>query len=455
MPGHAGRKEAFPQAFREVISCDLTEIAGLDDLHGPAGPIRAAQVLLAQAFGAKASYFLVNGATSGIHSLFLGLGSGAKVLVPRNAHRSFYAGMVLSGADPVYIPCQTDQMGLALAVGETQIAELLEAHEDVAAAFLVSPTYYGTTCCLSRIIKLLKNRDIPLLVDEAHGGHFYFSPHYPKTALSQGADAVINGLHKTLPVLTQGACLHLGKTDLAPVNFEKAHSLLTTTSPSYLIMASIDLARAWMEEHGRRALDRALQLSQDYHRKINGIKGINTLSQELMIKGVEAVDPLKIMVSVQGLAIDGYSVSRLLREKFHIQVEWESSQAVLAMMSIFHDQEDWGRLFKALRQIAKQVGYRPVSLNNNLSMPLPQVHMSPRDAFFASKRAVPLKDSLNHIAGEMVVPYPPGIPCLLPGERITPEIYGYLRQMIKDRVRLQGPTSPSLDKINIIDELYS
>lgn len=452
MPGHAGCKEAFPQAFHDIVSLDLTEIVGLDDLHSPAGPIQAAQALLARAYGARASYFLVNGASSGIHSLFLGLDAGAKVLVPRNAHRAFFAGMVLSGAHPVYIPCQVDHMGFALAVEPQQIAQLLSANNDVAAAFLVSPSYYGTTCHVSRITELLKNLDIPLLVDEAHGGHFYFHPQYPGTALGGGADAAINGLHKTLPVLTQGACLHMGQTGLAAERFVKACSLLTTTSPSYLIMASIDLARDWMERHGRQALDRALNLSHYYRQKINSIKGINTLFQELMITGVEAVDPLKVMISVQDLAIDGFTISRLLREEWHIQVEWESRHAILAMMSVFHHQKDWERLFQALRQIAKQAGYRRFAAESPPAMPHPRVLMSPREAFFASKRGVPFKDSINHIAGEMVVPYPPGIPCLLPGEMITPEVYSYLQEMIRSGVRLQGPNSPNLDQISIIDE---
>lgn len=454
MPGHAGCKEAFPQAFHDIVSLDLTEIAGLDDLHSPAGPIQAAQALLAQAYGARASFFLVNGASSGIHSFFLGLEAGAKVLVPRNAHRAFFAGMVLSGAHPVYIPCQVDNRGFALAVEPQQIEEMLSVHADAAAAFLVSPSYFGTTCHIPGIAELLKNHGIPLLVDEAHGGHFHFHPQYPGTALAGGADAAINGLHKTLPVLTQGACMHFGRTGLPAERFVKARSLLTTTSPSYLIMASIDLARDWMQRHGRQALERALHFSRHYRQKINSIKGINTLFQELMITGVEAIDPLKIMISVQDLAIDGFIMSRLLREEWHIEVEWESRHAILAMMSIFHDRQDWERLYQALLQIAKRAGYRPLAAEPPPAMPHPRVQMSPREAFFASKRRVPFKDSIHHIAGEMVVPYPPGIPCLLPGEMITPEVYSCLQELIRSGVRLQGPESPNLDQISIIDEQY-
>ena len=168
MPGHAGCKDAFPTSFHGIIDYDLTEISGLDDLHWPSGPIKAAQELLAKAFGAAASYFLVNGASSGIHSFFMGLGQNSKVMVARNAHRSHFAGMVFSGTHPVYIPCQVNEYGLALAVSSGDVARLLQEHADVKAVALVSPSYYGTTSHISDIAALLNDRRIPLMVDEAH-----------------------------------------------------------------------------------------------------------------------------------------------------------------------------------------------------------------------------------------------------------------------------------------------
>jgi lysine decarboxylase len=452
MPGHAGRKDAFPPSFQGIIDFDLTEISGLDDLHWPSGPIKAGQELMARAFGASSSYFLVNGASSGIHSFFLGLGQNAKIMVSRNAHSSFFAGMVFSGANPVYIPCQVNDDGLALAVTEEKITTLLEKHADVDAVALVSPSYYGTTCHIADIAALLKNRKIPLMVDEAHGGHFYFHPEYPRTALSGGADVVINGLHKTLPVLTQGACLHIGESCPSPDRFVRACSLLTTTSPSYLIMASIDLARDWMECHGQEALERALGLSRYYRNKINSIRGIRCLSQELMVTGVEAIDPLKILISVQGLAEDGFAVSKRLRDDWNIEVEWKSQDIILAMMSIFHDHEDWERLYQAIYRISRHIGCKsPAARTATPQLPAPQVQMSPREAYFAAKTAVPLKDSVGKISGEMVVPYPPGIPCLLPGEIVSPEIYIYMVELINTGSHVQG-LDPDLDKIRIIDQ---
>ena len=192
------------------------------------------------------------------------------------------------------------------------------------------------------------------MVDEAHGGHFYFNPDYPPTALAGGADVVINGLHKTLPVLTQGACLHIGNTCPNPDRFVQARSLLTTTSPSYLIMASIDLARDWMDRYGREALERALCLSHEYRQKINRIKGIRCLSHELLLTGVEALDPLKMLISVDELAEDGIVLAKRLSDEWNIEVEWKSRDIILAMMSIFHDKEDWQRLYEALYHISRR-----------------------------------------------------------------------------------------------------
>lgn len=450
MPGHAGHLEAFPEPFRHIVDFDLTEVPGLDDLHCPSGPIEAAQQLMARAFGARTSKFLVNGASSGIHSFFMGLGAGARVLVARNAHRSFFAGMVMSGAYPVYIPCQVSESGLALAVAQKDIESLLAKNAAVDAAAIVNPTYFGTTAPIDRIARLLHENGIPILVDEAHGGHFYFHPHYPHTALAAGADAVVNGLHKTLPVLTQGACLHIGESCPEPERFLQAASLLTTTSPSYVIMASIDLAREWMECHGREALEQAWQLSCVYRDKIDHIKGFNTIFPELMVTGTP-VDPLKILISVQNLAEDGYAVSRRLRLEWGIEVEWASSDNILAMMSIFHQQSDWERLYQALRQISKQVGCRKANAVVNCPpLPEPQVGMSPREAYFAPKRIVPLKSSIGRLCGEMVVPYPPGIPCLLPGENITAEVCAYIGELKQTGRHLQGGCSG--DYITIIEE---
>lgn len=454
MPGHAGLP-VFPSAELNCLGkLDLTEVPGLDDLHSPEGVIKEAQALLAEAFGAYVSYFLVNGATSGIQALFMSLmGKESIVLIPRNAHRSFFGAMVLSGVKPAYIPCQYNkEMEIALAVSHEDVTGTFREVTEVSGIFLVSPSYFGTNTDVSQIADLAGKHGIPLFVDEAHGGHFPFHPDYPVPALQCGAQAVVNGLHKTLPVLNQGACLHLSKSCPNPEQVVLARSILTTTSPSYPVLASIDLARLWMENHGRLALDRALNLSQEYRHKIDQIKGIQIYSQELFKQtAVKDIDPLKLLISVRDLDCDGGTIGRLLRQDYGIQVEWEAPRALLAMMSMFHEKQDWDRLYRALKDIAQRTGCRYDPVYSAPKIPNPIVAISPRDAVQGKTRAVDLRQSIHQVSGEMVIPYPPGIPCLLPGELITPEVYEYIIYIRQMKIHTQGPFDANLDKIKIID----
>jgi arginine decarboxylase len=453
MPGHAG-KGIKQEELRSLAALDLTEIPGLDDLHLPTGVIKESQELLARAFGAAKSYFLVNGATSGIHTLFLALNQeGSKVLLPRNAHRSFYGGLVLSGATPVYIPVQVEaELGIALTVTAEDVNRLLILNPEVNNVFISSPSYYGTGSDIEAIASITISHNKLLLVDEAHGAHFTFSRFYPQTALESGADGVVNGLHKTLPVFNQGACLHLSARLAGDSRIAKSLSLLTTTSPSYPILASIDLARQFMEEKGESILEKSYQLSREYRQKINAITGLNCCDQELQaVTGVTGLDPLKMLVSVQGSSLDGYQFAALLRERYGIQVELEGTNFILAMFSLFHDRNDWEEFYQALQVIAATYPGRERAWSNVELPPTPPILLSPRQAFMASYHQVPVKDALNQVAAEMIAVYPPGIPCILPGELINQEMLDYIIYLGKSGVRIQGPQDPSLRSINVID----
>lgn len=451
MPGHLGRGMTAME-LQDVARIDVTEVPGLDDLHLPREIIEQSRILLARAFGAEESFFLVNGATSGIHALFLALTSeGEKVLVPRNAHRSFYGGMVLSGAVPVYIPVQTmDEPGVALAVTCADVMKLLEQSQKV--VFLVSPSYYGTTCDLEQISSQVHASGRLLLVDEAHGAHFRFSQRLPSTALQCGADAVVNGLHKTLPVLNQGACLHLGLSLCGDRGISNACSLLTTTSPSYPILASIELARALMEENGESMLAQALDHAAQFRQKARGLRGLKCYYEETQqIPGVKALDGLKILIGVGKTELTGYELAEQLREEYKIQVEIADSRYILAMFSLFHKKEDWDYFYQALLQISKTITMSDKEPTAVVLPPYPRVVLSPRQAFMAAVKILPLKDCRGKIAGEMVAAYPPGIPCLLPGEMITETVQNYLEYLQKTGARLQGPQDSSLQHLSILD----
>jgi lysine decarboxylase len=397
MPGHIGIGMTAEE-LKSVSLLDVTEVPGLDDLHLSREVIEDSRQLLARAFGAGESFFLVNGATSGIEALFMGLTSDqGKVLVPRNAHRSFFAGMVLSGAMPVYIPVQVEkELGITLAVKPQDVEDLISVNQDAEAVFVTSPSYYGTTCHIDEIAAIAKYFSKVLAIDEAHGAHFPFNKLYPVPALQAGADAVVNGLHKTLPVLNQGACMHIANSLVNNQRIGAAYSLLTTTSPSYPIMASIDLARHFMEENGENLLGKAWQLSIEFREKINRIKGIKCYGEELKsITGVQDIDYLKVLISVKGTGLTGYEAAALLRQDYQIQIELAETNIILAMVSMFHKREDWERLYTSLNDIAGRY-----SSSDRLGVivevpPYPQVVLSPRQAFLARKKRVLLKESLN------------------------------------------------------------
>lgn len=453
MPGHIG-KGIKQEELRRLAALDLTEIPGLDDLHLPLGVIKESQELLARAFGAAKSYFLVNGATSGIHVLFLALNKeGEKVLLPRNAHRSFYGGLVLSGAVPVYLPVQVEtDLGIALSVIAEDVNHLIHLNPEINNVFISSPSYYGTGCDIAAIADITSSYNKLLLVDEAHGAHFAFSRLYPRPALESGADGVVNGLHKTLPVFNQGACLHLSTRLADDLRIAKTLSLLTTTSPSYPILASIELARRLMEESGESLLEESYQLSREYRRKINAIDGLSCCEQELQaVKGVMGLDPLKILVSVRGSALSGYQFGALLRERYGVQVELEDHNFILVMFSMFHDRNDWERFYHALQAIAATYPDQARNWPKVELPPLPPMLLTPRQAFMASSLKVPIKEALNRVAAEMIAVYPPGVPCLLPGELINREMLDYIIYLGKSGARIQGPQDPSLQYINVID----
>lgn len=453
MPGHIGI--GMPsEEFKNISLMDVTEVPGLDDLHLSCGVIKKSLKLMARAFGASESYYLVNGATSGVQALFMGLSSDhEEVLVPRNAHRSFFEGMVLSGAMPVYIPVRVEkELGITLAVEPKDVENLISSNQNIRAVFVTSPSYYGTTCHIDKIAAITKSFNKVLMVDEAHGAHYPFNKSYPAPALQAGADAVVNGLHKTLPVLNQGACMHIADTLINNKRISSAYSLLTTTSPSYPIMASMELARHFMEKNGENLLEQARELSIEFRKKINQIKGIKCFGEELKsISGVQDFDHLKVLISVEGTELTGYKAAELLRQNYRIQVELAETNIILAMVSIFHKREDWERLYTSLKEIAERYSrYERQSVIVEIP-PYPQVVMSPRQAFLAEKKRVLLEESVNMIAGEMIAAYPPGIPGVLPGELITAEVLEYLKYLKKSEVHLHGPQDESLEYIMVLE----
>ncbi|HEY8426047.1 MAG TPA: aminotransferase class I/II-fold pyridoxal phosphate-dependent enzyme [Limnochordales bacterium] len=466
MPGHRGGAGADPrigQALgRDAFALDVTGVLGLDDLHQPHGAIDEAQRLAAEAFGADRSFFLVNGTSVGVQAMILAACQpGDKLVVARNVHKSIVSGLILSGVLPVYVAPEVDEhFGIALGVTPEAVREALDRHPDARAVLLVSPTYHGITSDLTEIARIVHERGKPLLVDEAHGPHFAFHDELPLPALACGADACAQGIHKMLSGLTQASILHVRGDRLDVGRLQAVLRLLQSTSASYLLLSSIDVARMQMATAGPELLQRALELAGELRRLVRAIPGLETFGPEWVGRpGVFQVDPTKVTVRVEGLGLSGAEVERWLREHGPIQVEMSDLLYVLFIVGYGNDTDEVHRLADALAYLAEHASdHRRPQAQALLEAArqvvacraLPPVELSPREAFFACHRTVPLEQAAGCISGEVVTCYPPGVPILCPGERITEAVVEHLMVVRASGLAVSGPKDPSLRTLEVV-----
>jgi arginine decarboxylase len=460
MPGHKGGHglSALTKDIlgERIFELDITGVEGMDDLLQPTGIIKEAEQLLANAFGADDSYFLINGTSSGLQALILTVcKTGDKILVPRNMHKSMIAGMILSGAKPVFLePVLEDEFCIALGVTAKQMNTTWKTHPEAKAALLINPTYYGTTCNLSSLAMVAHQHGRPLLVDEAHGPHFYFHPALPAGALSVGADACAQGAHKTLTSLTQSSWLHVQGPRLDRERLRAALAMLLSTSASYLLLASLDLAREQMVREGRFLLERTIELALYLRQSLMEIPGLTVLTPEKL--GQEAalgLDPTKVTVNVRRLGLTGQQVELELRQKYGIQVELADLHNVLFMVGPGTKKHDVISLVTAFRTLANHYGKRNSAPIKKFAMPpIPDQAMTPREAFFAPALTVPLMQAKSCISASTVTCYPPGIPILCPGEEITAAVIEYIALMIEEGYRVQGPIIGKTIDLRVVKE---
>ncbi len=420
LPGHKGGRwvdAAFGEMFRaHSWELDLTELPGLDDLHSPSGPIAAAQQLAAQAFGAEETLFLVNGSTAGLLALILAVaGPGDVLVLARNCHRAAFSGLVLSGAVPAYFPAEVDpDLGLPVAVDPAQLERALASHPRPRAALVVSPTYQGFASDLPAMAAICHRRDIPLLVDEAHGPHFGFHPAFPPTAMSSSADAAVQSLHKTGGSLTGSALLHLQGPRLDHDRVRLMARLVQTTSPSYPLLASLDAARRRLSTRGREDLGRAITAARSARHAIDHL-GFTCPGEEYAGKGVVGHDPTRLLVNVASRGSDGYRAEAHLR-RAGLQVEYADAASFLALVAP-EDDPAW------LKALVQAMGLLPCgrvreggTAASSLWGTVPSSALPPGQAIRLSYSRVPLDESAGRVCAELVCPYPPGIPVLIPGE---------------------------------------
>ena len=436
MPGHIlGR--GLSNELKRAGSLDITEIPGSDCLHAPTGAIKEAQELAAKCFGAGFTLFLVNGSTAGIQTMIKAVVKpGGKLIVGRDSHRSVINALALFGGEPVFVmPSIDEESDLPWGVTAEAIERAILDHENVQGVLLTRPSYYGAAASLEEIRKVTRRHGLPLLVDEAHGAHFGFHRELPPTALEQGADLCVQSLHKTLPALTQTALLH-GQKDLELWSkVESAASMLQSTSPSYLLMASIDSARNLMENEGEALYDRLLSIIKDFDRSLE----TRTRVKRLALKHEGLVqDFSRIVLSFEQTRLSGYEAEELLRTRYGIVAEMADLIHVVLIATPFHSREDFDRLIHALQMLSQEFKGENNRRAVKWPMHLPEKVLTLGSALSFSGHEVPIKEALNKICGGLVVPYPPGIPLLNPGERITGEILDYIEAVISQGCRVHG-----------------
>jgi len=426
-PGHKGGKGAlaFLKDFwgENVWLSDLTELKDTDNLHHPQGSILVAQELAAEVFGAEKTYFLVGGASAGIRASMLALAhSGEKVLIPRNFHRSVWDSLVLTGAEPFYLNVERDpKWGLILGLDPQKVESALVDNPQIKLGYFVYPTYEGLASPLKEIITTFHAHGLKVVVDEAHGAHFAFHSAFPPSALSLGADVVVQGSHKTIGALTQGAMLHLNDLGLA-AEIKEALGMLETSSPSFLILASLDAARRKIFCEGQFLFDRLFAKLSSLRYFLNKVDGVEIVGEEILrYPSVKYFDPTKLILSFNGLS--GNTLAEELR-RYGLEVELAEQRYVLMLFS-FADAElnvdDFLQPFRLLSFLPSQNNCFPI-----LMPTLPEMAFSPRDAYFAPKELVPLAKAKGRICGELMIPYPPGIPLICPGEIFSTDIIEYL-----------------------------
>lgn len=455
VPGHkqgAGLEELREYIGETALKMDANGMEDLDFANNPTGVIYESEMLAAQAFGAQHAYFLVNGTTSGVQAMIMSTCEpGDKIILPRNAHKSTIGGIILSGAVPVYVqPEINEKLGIAMGITVESLKKAIKENPHAKAVFIINPTYYGIASDLKSLVRIAHRHEMAVLVDEAHGAHMSFHDDFPLTAMEVGADMSAVSTHKTGGSLTQSSLLLLRGNMINPERVKQVLNLTYTSSASYLLMCSLDIARKQLATKGSDMLEETLRLARMAREEINKIEGLYAFGKELIgTPGCHDFDETKLGICVSGLGYTGYEMEAKLRKEYNIQIEMSDLSNILAIVSIGDREENLVALINALKDIAAKTEKKEYP-KPPIIPPTPKMIVSPRDAFYSPKKIVPLDKSVGEISGEMVMAYPPGIPVVCMGERITQDIVDYIKILKEQKTQLQGTADPYIDHIMVL-----
>lgn len=455
VPGHKrgrGNPELVALLGEKCIGMDVNSMKPLDNLCHPISVIREAEELTAEAFGAAHAFLMVGGTTSAVQAMILSVAKrGDKIILPRNVHRSVMGAMVLCGAVPVYVNPECDsRLGIPLGMKVSEVEKAIKANPDAKAILVNNPTYYGICSDLRSIVKLAHQHGMLCLADEAHGTHLYFGENLPISAMAAGADMAAVSMHKSGGSLTQSSVLLTGPA-MNEGYVRQIINLTQTTSGSYLLLSSLDISRRNLALRGKEAFAGVVEMAEYARREINNIGGYYAYSREL-INGdsIYDFDVTKLAVNTLDIGLAGIEVYDLLRDEYDIQIEFGDLGNLLAYLSIGDRQRDIERLVGALSEVRRRFGKKDKANLMKQEYIDPQVAVSPQDAFYADKESLPLRETEGRVCSEFVMCYPPGIPILAPGERITGPILDYIEYAKEKGCSMTGPEDPDILRLNVL-----
>ena len=457
VPGHKrgrGNPELVSLLGKQCVELDVNSMKPLDNLCHPVSVIKEAEILAADAFGAAHAFLMVGGTTSAVQTMVLtACKRGEKIILPRNVHRSVINALVINGATPIYVNPDTDKrLGIALGMKISQVEKAIEENPDASAILVNNPTYYGICSNLRKIVELAHAHGMMVLVDEAHGTHFYFGENMPVTAMEAGADMSCVSMHKSGGSLTQSSILLIG-SNVSAGYVRQVINLTQTTSASYLLLASLDISRRNLALRGKESFRQVVSIAEYARGEINKIGGYYAYGEEL-INGdsIYDFDKTKLTIFTLDLGLAGIEVYDLLRDEYDIQLELGDIGNVLAYISIGDRMREIERLVSALYDIKRLYSKDRSGLFDHEYIN-PSVVMTPQEAFYAAKEEmIPIRETNGRICTEFVMCYPPGIPILAPGERITQEIIDYILYAKQKGCSLTGPEDEKVERLNVIKE---
>lgn len=459
VPGHKAGKIfknlGYEKLLKEIYTLDTTEIDGTDNLHNAKEIIKQSQERASKLFNSDETIFLVNGTTCGVEAAIMATCSPeSKIITNRDCHQSVINGCILGDVEPVYIKSNIDrETNVIIGVEIEEVKNTIDRNLDAKAIILTYPTYYGNTYDLKAICEYAHDKNMIVIIDEAHGAHLQLSDELPKSAILEGADIVIQSTHKTLPAFTQASMMHINGNRVDKNRILSMLRFVESSSPSYLLMSSLELAIDIYDKHGKELMRELLENINNFTLNINN--KFNLEKENIIIKN--GMDKTKIFISLRNLGITGYELDDLLRQEYKIQAELSNYYGTLFICTIGNEKDDFDKLEKAIEDIFEKYSNRNqdnyIKQLENLNYPeeIPTKVISPRDAFYSSKKTVKIEEGIGKVSGEYIIPYPPGISLVSPGEIITQEIITYIQQGVKNGMIVNGIKDSNLKYIDIIN----